>query len=87
MTLQQKLDAFKAQIESGAPPYNVKPEVVALMHRATDELRNSGIMETVLKAGDRAPDFSLPNAQGEMTDTVTLRAKGPLVVAFYRGIW
>jgi hypothetical protein len=35
MSLQVKLDIFKAQFEAGAPPYNVKPEVVASMHRAT----------------------------------------------------
>lgn len=82
MTLQEKLDAFKAQFESSGPP-----EALALMHRATDELRDSGIMASVLKAGDRAPDFALPNSEGEMVETLALRAKGPLVVTFYRGIW
>lgn len=80
ITLQQKLDAFKARFESGGPPYNVAPESVALMHRATDELRNSGIVGSVLKVGDKAPDFSLPDTQGQIVDTLVLRQEGPLVV-------
>ena len=50
MTLQEKLDTFKAQFESGAPPYNTTPEIVQTMHRATNELRNSGILDRVLKS-------------------------------------
>ncbi len=87
MTLQEKLDAFKAQFESGAPPYNTTPEVVQIMHSATNELRNSGILERVLKVGDRAPAFTLPNPQGELVSSVSLLVKGPLVVEFYRGVW
>jgi hypothetical protein len=87
MTLQEKLDAFKAQFESGAPPYNATPEVVEIMHRATNELRNSGILERVLKVGDRAPAFTLPNPQGEVFSSLSLLVKGPLVVDFYRGVW
>ncbi len=87
MTLQEKLDALKAEIESGAPPYNITPEAVEAMHRATNELRNSGILERVLKVGDRAPAFTLPNPQGELVSSASLLVKGPLVVEFYRGIW
>jgi hypothetical protein len=32
MTLQEKLDAFKTQFESGALPYNTTQEVVQIMH-------------------------------------------------------
>jgi pyruvate/2-oxoglutarate dehydrogenase complex dihydrolipoamide dehydrogenase (E3) component len=34
MTLQQRLDAFKAAFESGAPPYNAPREAIETMHRA-----------------------------------------------------
>jgi hypothetical protein len=30
MTLQEKLDAFKAEFEAGKPPYNVRPSVAEL---------------------------------------------------------
>jgi peroxiredoxin len=57
------------------------------MHRATEDLRHSGIIERVLKIGDRVPEFALPNAQGQIVSSAKLLEKGPLVVSFYRGVW
>ena len=57
------------------------------MHRATDDLRASGIMDRVLKAGDRMPLFDLENTRGESVSSADLLAKGPLVVSFFRGKW
>jgi hypothetical protein len=54
MTLQAKLDAFKADFEAGKPPYNVPLSVIETMHRATDELIASGAATRALKAGDNA---------------------------------
>jgi len=42
MSLQAKLDAFKADFEAGKPPYSVSRSVIDTMHRATDELIASG---------------------------------------------
>jgi hypothetical protein len=55
MSLQARLDAFKADFEAGKPPYNVPPSVIATMRRATAELIASGLAERALKVGDRAP--------------------------------
>ena len=87
MSLQEKLDAFKKNFDSGGPPYNIPARVIATMHRATEELRSSGIMDRVLKVGAVAPDFVLPDQNGELFDSRTARAKGALVVSFYRGVW
>ena len=57
------------------------------MHRATEELRASGIMERVIKVGDKLPAFALPNSSGQEVRSADLLAKGPLVVTFYRGAW
>jgi peroxiredoxin len=57
------------------------------MHRATDELIASGAAERALKAGDRAPEFTLKDADDRKVSSRELLAKGPLVVTFYRGIW
>src|SRR5207253_228569 len=38
MSLQEKLDAFKADFEAVKPPYNVPPAVIETMHRATASL-------------------------------------------------
>jgi hypothetical protein len=83
MALQDKLDALKTKFETEMAP----PEVVAVMHRVTDELIASGQADRALHAGDRAPAFSLPDPDGKLVSSQELLAKGPLVLTFYRGAW
>ena len=87
MTLQAKLDAFKADFEAGKPPYNVPYSVIETMHRATAELTASGLAERAKKAGDKAPTFALKDPEGNLVSSRELLAKGPLVASFYRGVW
>jgi hypothetical protein len=82
MPLQDTLDAMRASYESKLPP-----EIVNTMHDANEELLQSGIMDRVLKVGDPAPQFSLPDHNGDMVDSEDWLNKGPLVVGFYRGVW
>ena len=81
MSLQDKLDAFKVEFETKLVP----AAAVAVMHRVTDELIASGQAKRALKAGDRAPEFTLPDPDGNPVASRDLLAKGPLVVTFYRG--
>lgn len=85
--LQQKLDEFKKAFESGAPPYNARHEAIEKMHRATDELKASGIEDRALRVGDRAPSFTLFNQEHMEVASAELLSKGPLVVSFFRGHW
>ena len=87
MTLQDKLDAFKADFEAGKPPYNVPPAVIETMHRATAELIASGAARLALKAGDQAPAFTLETHEGKPISSRELLTRGPLVLSFYRGVW
>jgi peroxiredoxin len=87
MSLQAKLDAFKADFEAGKPPYSVPPSVIETMHRATAELIASGLAERALKAGDRAPAFLLSDPDGQPISSGGLLARGPLIISFYRGVW
>lgn len=57
------------------------------MHRATAELKASGLESAALKVGDRAPGFSLFNQDQVKVDSAELLRRGPLVVAFFRGHW
>jgi hypothetical protein len=59
--LRDRLDEFRKAFESGAPPYNAPHEAIEKMHRATAELKASGIEAHALKLGDRAPSFTLFN--------------------------
>ena len=83
MSLQDRLDAFKADFEGKKAPR----EVVAVMHKATADLIASGQAARALKVGARSPIFALPNAHGELVRSANLLARGPMVLTFYRGIW
>src|SRR5271169_2469420 len=83
MSLQDKLDAFKAEFEGKKAP----PEVVAVFHKSTAELIASGQAARALKVGDRAPVFRLPDSEGATVASAELLTNGPLVVTFYRGAW
>lgn len=85
--LKDRLEEFKRTFESGAPPYNATPEAVAMMHRATAELKASGIEARALTIGDRAPDFALFNQDHVEISSNDLRRQGPVVVSFFRGHW
>jgi len=65
----------------------VPPEVLNLMLGTTRRLVDSGIAEKSLKVGEKAPDFNLPNPQGESVNLHSLLEKGPVVLNFYRGGW
>jgi peroxiredoxin len=87
MSLQDKLDAFKADFKAGKAPYFAPPEIHPVMERATAELIASGQAERALKAGGKAPAFTLPDLDGKPVSSAALLEKGPLVISFYRGVW
>ena len=82
MTLQEQLNAIKTKGVA-----RMTPEVSAAMKKGFEELQRSKLLEKTLKVGDSAPDFVLPNGEGKMIDSETLRHQGPLVILFYRGKW
>ena len=87
MSLQAKLDAFKADFEAGKPPYNATRSRIEMMHRAIAELVESGAARRAKKAGDVAPTFSLKDPEGNVINSADLLKRGPLVLSFYRGVW
>jgi hypothetical protein len=82
MSLKADIDNFIVQSSERIPP-----ETRSLMAADTERLKESGIEDNSLKAGDNAPSFTLPNAKGEQVSSSDLLAKGPLVLSFYRGGW
>jgi hypothetical protein len=82
MSLEEKLAAIREMAKTRQPP-----EVRAVMHQATEDLRASGILDRVVKIGAPAPDFTLPNVAGQPVSLAALRARGPVVLSFYRGRW
>lgn len=82
MSLQESLDKLKMKIEGNMPK-----EFVDIIHSSTKHLEDSGIGEGVLKVGDQAPSFELPNQNGELVKCEELLRNGPLIITFYRGVW
>lgn len=82
MSLQAKLDEYKANFKKTAPT-----DVQKIMHQAAEELRNSGILERALKIGDQAPHFTLENAEGRMVRSEDVLSQRTMVLTFYRGCW
>jgi len=82
MTLQANLKAITEGVRQQAPA-----EVFAAIEAANAKLEISGIAGRALKAGDRIPDFDLPDATGKVVRSADLLAAGPLVISFYRGSW
>jgi peroxiredoxin len=82
MTLKQDIDAFVAQAAGRMPP-----ALRADLQKSIDDVRQSGISDRALAAGDVAPEFTLPNAVGRPVALADLLGHGPLIVSFYRGIW
>ena len=46
-----------------------------------------GAEAALVKVGERAPDFSLPGADGKSYRLAELRGKRNLVLVIFRGVW
>jgi hypothetical protein len=82
MSLQESIQAKKKEFQSSA-----SADVLEVMGRALETLRQSGIEERALKEGDTAPDFTLNEAGGKPVHLTEALAAGPVVLGFYRGRW
>ncbi|RME20339.1 MAG: hypothetical protein D6800_13250 [Candidatus Zixiibacteriota bacterium] len=82
LPLSQRLATLRENLTGGMPP-----EIIAIGQRHRAELLASGILDKALNVGDKAPSFKLQDALGKTVSSADLLAKGPIVVAFYRGGW
>jgi len=82
MSLEESLAKLR-EASAGKIPEEIRMKMGA----ATQALRESGIMDGIIKVGDTLPAFNLPNSKGEMVSSADLLAKGNLVITIYRGHW
>ena len=82
MSLENTLQGIRE-----ASAKRIPVEKAAVMHRATEDLRSSGILNGVIKVGAMLPAFALPNAHGQEVRSADLLARGPLVLTLFRGAW
>jgi peroxiredoxin len=78
-TLADRIAEFRVAMSTRA-----SPEVLATLGAELKKLEESGIAGRALQVGAKAPDFTLPNAQGGSLTLSAINAKGPVVLTFYR---
>ena len=82
MSLAENLDAIREGAKKRVPE-----EKRAVMARAVEDLRASGIMDGVARVGSRLPEFRLTNARGEEVRSSDLLSRGAVVLTIFRGGW
>lgn len=81
-SLQKALDERKQQFTESA-----SQETIDLFEQGVRDVAASEVMQTALTAGQTAPMFVLPEANGDSVALADLLADGPVVVMWYRGGW
>lgn len=81
-SLQDQLDERKQAFAEQAPP-----EMITTFAAGLDTVRQTGILDSAVNVGDRAPDFTLPDAYGDTVVLSDLLMEGPVVISWYRGGW
>lgn len=82
MTLRDRLTELREQSRQSLDEAE-REAVDATIER----LRMQQLAEHALAEGDYLPDFALPDPAGRVVTSEALLARGPLVLAFFRGGW
>ena len=82
MTLEAQLAGMRE-----ASAKRIPPEKRAIMKQATEDQRESGILNHTIKIGGSLPDFSLNNANGVEVHSGDLLSQGPVGLTVFRGVW
>src|SRR5688572_9558110 len=80
--LKDTLDAMTVDAKTKLPA-----DRLAIMTKATEDLRASRLTDRIPKVGQKAKDFSLKNVDGQGRKLSALLRRGPVVLTFYRGGW
>ena len=82
MSLEAKLAAMRE-----AAAKRIPPDRLAIMYGATEDLRQSGILDRIVKVGAKMPAFALANHDGRRISSDDVLARGPMILSFFRGSW
>src|ERR1700680_546199 len=89
-TIRARKKVMSLQDDSTALRKDLEAEIgdkINFLDRETEALLQAGIIKHSLQVGQKAPDFTLPNATGGEVSLSSLLKKGPVVLSFYRGEW
>ncbi len=80
----EMLKQYTEESKNNKSPFSA--EDIQIMEQAAKDLQAT-MPDPGLKAGDKAPLFTLGNAFGQKVSLQDKLAKGPVVMVFYRGAW
>ena len=81
-SLASVIAARKAELRATA-----SPEKLAAYGRGIEAVQKAQVVANALGKGDKAPDFTLPDATGHELRLQQELEKGPVVLTWYRGGW
>ncbi len=83
------LASLGEQLAEKQAAFNEKadPEKKQVYEQGIAEVQQSPLIKNAVNVGDKAPDFTLPNAAGEPVKLYELLEQGPVVLNWYRGGW
>jgi peroxiredoxin len=82
MKLKEQIAGFNQQAVKKLPA-----ELFKLSHQEWEKIAATKITETALRVGDKVPDFTLPDGNGNPVSIAELLKKGNVVISFARGTW
>ncbi len=83
---QQSVEQMMKQEKANKKGSGFSKDDMRIMKESGEQLAIA-LPEPGLKAGERAPDFTLPDAWGKPVNLAEELKKGPVVLVFYRGAW
>jgi peroxiredoxin len=81
-SLRQQLDEYLEGLMERADP-----EIMAVKRRTTERWLADKVADAAVKVGDVAPDFTLPDQDGNLVSLSATLRRGPVVLTFFRGGW
>ena len=81
MSMNQEAAEFKSKVQE------MLGEKFSILTADMERVQASGVIGAALKVGQKAPDFTLPDAFGNPVSLSALLVSGPVVISFYRGEW
>lgn len=81
-TLREQLEAKKTAFNKNA---DEKKRIA--YEDGIKAVKESGILDSALNVGDKAPNFQLPNATGTEVSLEEKLKDGPVILTWYRGGW
>jgi len=82
MSLHIQTQTLMADLSNKVPA-----EMMVKVGAFIERLAKHGIIASAKKTGQPAPDFALWSTSGNRVGLSALRARGPVVLSFYRGEW